>query len=90
MHTPARERYLEFNYIEIKDLAKYFITMIAGTLVLSVSFAGNIVQIGQATLAQRMMLGLCWLFLFLALLLAGLGMYFNYLAGEKAKGEVVC
>lgn len=85
----AEKIFVKFHYAEVKDLSKQFLTLIAGTLVLTVSFADKIVPIDHATVLQRTLLCFCWLFLLLAFALAGLGIYVNYLAAEQASGGLI-
>jgi len=86
---PAEELFVKFHYAEVKDLAKQFLTLIAGTLVLTVSFAEKIVPLQGAHPAQKWLLGICWLSLLVAFVLAGLGIYTNYLAAEQARGGMI-
>ena len=83
------EVFVAFHYAEVKDLAKQFLTLIAGTLVLTVSFAEKIVPIAAAHVSQKWLLGMCWLSLLAAFVLTGLGIYTNYLAAEQAKGAMI-
>jgi hypothetical protein len=86
--TPE-QLFLRFHYAEVKDLAKHFLTLIAGSLVLSVSFAEKILPLASASPGQRWLLGGCWLALLFSLVLAGLGLFTNYLAGEQAHGGII-
>ena len=86
---PPQEKFVEFQYAEVKDLTKQFLTLIAGTLVLSVSFADKILPLDQARPFQKSLLACCWLLLIIAFILAGLGIFINLLAGVKARGSSV-
>lgn len=81
--------FVDFYYREIKDLCKYFLTLISATLVASITFGEKIVPFSTATTAQRWSLTLSWLALLTALTSAGFGMYLLFVAAEKAKGEVI-
>jgi len=81
----AEERFVEFQYVEIKDLTKQFLTLIVGTLVLSVSLSDKILPLQEASSIQKCLLGSCWVFLLLALILAGWGIFTNYLAAISAR-----
>lgn len=71
------EKFLTYDYAETKDLLKTFITLISGTIVLSLTFGGN--AIGRA--APILLIG--------ALVLAGMGMAFIAAAAGKAVyGEI--
>jgi len=63
--------FVAFHYAEVKDLSKHFLTLIAGTLVLTISFADKIVPLGEAKFYQKILLGSCWLSLIVAFILAG-------------------
>jgi hypothetical protein len=39
VHGSQADRFVRFHYVEMKDLTKQFLTLIAGTLVLTISFA---------------------------------------------------
>jgi hypothetical protein len=84
-----REIFASFHYGEIKDLAKHFLTLISGTLVFSVTFAEKIVPITKVTMPQKLLLGGCWVVLLASIFCAGLGLYVNYLAAEKAQGGII-
>lgn len=83
------ELFLRFHYAEVKDLTKHFLTLISGSLVLSVSFAEKILPLASATPWQKALLGGSWLALLLSLILAGAGLFINYLAGEQATGGII-
>ena len=85
----AEDMFVKFHYAEVKDLAKQFLTLIAGTLVLTVSFSDKIVPLSGALPAQKWLLGICWLSLLASFVLAGLGIYTNYLAAEQARGALI-
>jgi hypothetical protein len=85
----VEQLFLRFHYAEVKDLTKHFLTLIAGSLVLSVSFADKILPLDTASIGQKGLLGACWLALLLSLVLAGFGLFTNYLAGEQAHGGII-
>ena len=86
--TPE-QLFLRFHYAELKDLTKHFLTLIAGSLVLSVSFADKILPLTAATSFQKALLGGSWLALLISLVLAGAGLFINYLSGEQATGGII-
>jgi hypothetical protein len=81
--------FVDHLYAEAKDLAKHFLTLIAGTLVLSVSLANQILPLDHANFFQKALLAGCWLLLLLAFGLAGYGVYESYRALEQATGGVI-
>jgi hypothetical protein len=86
--TPE-QLFTAFHYAEVKDLAKHFLTLIAGVLVLSVSFSDKIVPFDSASRIQKCLLAGCWLGLLASFVLAGFGLFMNYLAAEQAQGGII-
>jgi|GEM_PF-1832404 len=82
--TPAG-RFVEFQYAEVKDLAKQFLTLISGTLVLTVSFADKIVPLDKAGHFPKAMLAGSWLLLVIAFALAGAGLVGIFFAAVAAR-----
>lgn len=80
----SAELFLEFQYPEIKDLLKHFLTLISGSLVFSVVFSDRIVGVQDAGRAQVGLAFAGWFFLLVALGLCGLGIYTLYLTAERA------
>jgi len=84
----AAERFVAFQYEQMKDLTKHFLTLIAGTLVLTVSFAEKILPIARDHPHQpllRQLLALCFFLLFLAFALAGAGLAGMFLSAIAAR-----
>ena len=71
--TPA-SRFVTFQYMEMKDLAKQFLTLISGTLVLTVSFADKIVPLDKAGQFPKAMLATSWVLLVLSFVFAGISL----------------
>ena len=95
--TPA-ERYVAFQYEQMKDLTKHFLTLIAGTLVLTLSVADKlIVSVGNASTAPdiahalsmgKLFLGSAWITLVVAFVFAGgglAGVFFAAVAAREGK-----
>ena len=82
--TPAT-RFVEFQYMEIKDLAKQFLTLISGTLVVTVSFADKIVPLDKAGQFSKTMLAVSWVLLVLSFVLAGIGLVGVFSAAIAAR-----
>jgi hypothetical protein len=82
---PSEARvFLEFQYPEVKDLLKHFLTLIAAALVFSVTFSEKIVNFQNARLSQHVIVIIAWFLLILALGSCGIGLYTLYLAAEGA------
>jgi len=73
--TPAT-RFVEFQYMEIKDLAKQFLT---------VSFADKIVPLDKAGQFSKTMLAVSWVLLVLSFVLAGIGLVGMFSAAIAAR-----
>ncbi|HKY88009.1 MAG TPA: hypothetical protein VJL90_14715 [Pseudorhodoplanes sp.] len=77
--------FLEFQYPEVKDLTKQFLTVVAGVLALSVTFSEKIVIFGTASLWVRGFMFATWGLCLLAFVLGGCAIYLIYNAGVAAK-----
>jgi hypothetical protein len=76
--------FLEFQYPEIKDLLKHFLTLISGSLVFSVTFSEKIVGL-DAAVPLKVLMSIAWLCLLAALGFCGVGLYTLYLTAEQAR-----
>jgi hypothetical protein len=76
---------LEYQYVEIKDLAKQFLVVIAGVLTLSVAFSEKIVVFDKAPLSIRLLMTAIWVACFVAFMLGGAAIFLIYNAGIIAK-----
>ena len=83
------EKFLEFHYPELKDLGKHFLTVIAAVLAFSVTFSEKITEFSKATASQRLLLMCSWLFLIVAVVTSGAGLYYNFVAGAQAHGAII-
>jgi hypothetical protein len=81
----AASRFVEFQYMEVKDLAKQFLTLISGTLVVTVSFADKIVPLDKAGQFPKAMLAGSWLLLVLSFVLTGMGLVGIFFAAVAAR-----
>lgn len=68
----------EFEWAEYKDLAKQFLTLIIGVLVLSVTFSEKIVDYQKASRWQKAAVVTTWASLIGALLCTGLSIWIMY------------
>lgn len=80
----SADRFVRFHYPEMKDLAKQMLTLIAGTLVLTVSLADKIVPLGTASPAVKILMASCWASLSLAFILGGIGLTLVFFAAVAA------
>ncbi len=76
--------FVDFQYPEIKDLSKHFITLISAALVLSVSFSDKVVEVEAARPVQQWMMISAWVLLVLALGACGIGILLIYMAAERS------
>ena len=84
----AEERFVDFQYKEMKDLTKHFLTLIAGTLVLTLTVAEKLVGEHPSPLAKQL-LGFSWSALVLAFILAGTGLAGVFFAALAAREDRV-
>src|SRR5262249_51365268 len=83
-----RDLFLKYDYPEAKDLCKQFLTLNAGVLVFSLTFAEKVIDFENASpLARRLLFG-SWSSLFLSLILCGASLaYISVAAGRVVYGE---
>ncbi|SRR6266536_1016407 len=77
--------FLEFQYPEIKDLTKQFLTVVAAVLAVSVTFSEKIVVFAQASKLERVLLIITWVACLMAFILGGASIFLIYNAGVSAK-----
>lgn len=75
------KNFMAYNYAELKDLCKQFLTLASGILVFSITFAD---KIGGHKTAPRWSLMISWCAFILAIALCGLGLGFMAFAGKQA------
>jgi len=73
--TQARV-FLEVDYVETKDLAKAFLTLMTAVLVASITFSEKIVNLNAATWWAKTTMVSSWLFLLMAIAACGTGLTF--------------
>jgi hypothetical protein len=83
------EIFLEFHCPELKDLGKHFLTVISAVLAFSVTFSEKITEFSKSTLPQKGLLMGSWLFLIIAVVTSGAGLYYNFVAGAQAHGGII-
>jgi hypothetical protein len=75
------KNFMTYDYAELKDLCKQFLTLVSGILVFSVTFAEKIV--GYRAVARWPLLA-SWIAFIIAIVLCGLGLGLIALAGGQA------
>ena len=70
------DMFYKYEYSETKDLLKTFMTLVSGSLVLSITFAEKVVDFRNSAGPARLFLFVCWALFMLALVLCGLSMCF--------------
>ncbi|MDB5799207.1 MAG: hypothetical protein JWL63_146 [Rhodocyclales bacterium] len=86
--SSPEERFVEFQYTEMKDLTKHFLTLIAGTLVLTLTVAEKLLG-ASASETAKTLLGYSWASLILAFILAGIGLTGIFFAALAARERAV-
>ena len=85
MEETTAELFLKYDYQETKDLAKAFLTLVSGILVLSITFSDKIS--GFTHRHTRFALAACWTSLICALIACGFALVLiTYAAGEAVYG----
>lgn len=79
--------FLKYAFTETKDLAKHFLTVVIGVLVLSLTFAENIVTFKNADRLTRGSLGGAWCCFFAAIVSCGIAICFVALSGGAASSN---
>lgn len=85
--TDAAADFLKYAFTETKDLAKSFLTVVTAVLVFSLTFAQNIANFSNANVFTRVTLGLAWCCFLLAIVGAGIAIYYVGLAGAAASAN---
>ena len=81
--------FIKFNYLEVKDLSKSFLTLVSGILAFSVTFSSTIIGFTNASILQIVFLITSWLFLIVAIVAAGGGIYANFVSANKANKAIM-
>ena len=88
-----KDVFLKFNYPELKDLGKHFLTIASATAVFLVSFVEKIVRLpepvpGDSSLADGLF-KTTLVALLAAIVTSGIGLVTNYIAGAGASGAII-
>ena len=93
-HTGVRQvedakAFLEFEYREVKDLAKHFLTVVIGVLAVTVTFADRILDVAEASTFQKVLIAMAWGLGLLAFVLGGGAIWAIYDAGVYARNTTL-
>lgn len=78
--------FLSFNYPELKDLGKHFLTLSSATAVFLLTFVEKLIG-SNASFSH--VIKACMASLLLSIATAGTGLFFNYIAGAGASGAII-
>jgi len=78
------ELFLKYNYLEVKDLSKSFLTIIITVFMLSVTFSEKIVDYQKSKLKTKLLMVISWILLILSIIFCGIGLIFISIAGGQA------
>jgi hypothetical protein len=84
MSTSDAELFLKYNYLETKDMGLHFLTLVTAVLVFSLSFAEKVFDFQNASKRKRTIVILGWCLYLISIILCGLGLTLNALAGGAA------
>jgi hypothetical protein len=76
--------FMQYHYAEVKDLAKTFLTLVAGVLVVSLTFSEKIIDFLKASLTQRVFLVITWVLFIISIILSGIALCYLAVAGGMA------
>lgn len=83
------EMFLKYDYPEIKDMCKQFLTLITTVLVISLTFSDKIVGFTNASITSKWLVILSWTSFLLAIIFCRLGLLFvTMAAGEAAYNRI--
>lgn len=78
------ELFLKYNYSETKDMGLHFLTLVTAVLVFSLSFAEKVFDFKNASKQKRTVVILGWCLYLISIILCGIGLTLNALAGGAA------
>jgi hypothetical protein len=78
------ERFLAFDYAELKDLSKAFLTLATTILAFSVTFSEKIVNFQSASIVAKFVLLVSWAFFVLSVILCGFALCLGFASAAKA------
>lgn len=78
------ELFLKYNYTETKELCLHFLTLITAVLVFSLNFSEKVFDFQNSSKKNRLTVIIGWCLFLLSIILCGLGLVFNSVAGGDA------
>ena len=81
------DKFLKFDYQQVKDLSTNFLTLISAILVFSITFAEKILKFPKSSAPAKRCLLISWLFFIVAILLSGVALACMFYAGLQANYE---
>jgi hypothetical protein len=78
--------FLSFNYPELKDLGKHFLTLSSATAVFLLTFVEKLIG-SNASFSE--LIDVCIASLLVSMAAAGTGLFLNYIAGAGAAGAII-
>jgi|GEM_PF-3348235 hypothetical protein len=78
------ELFLKYNYTETKDMCLHFLTLVTAVLAFSLSFAEKVSDFQHAGRTRRLFVIVGWCSYLFSIILCGLGLTLNSLAGGDA------
>jgi|SRR5882757_1783232 len=89
MEKTESEIFLEFNYKELKDLGKHFLTISSASVVFILTFFEKITPIvnNEKNIDSRVKIG--GILLLISVITAGIGLFTNYIAGSGAANSMM-
>lgn len=73
---PTTMEFTKSMYPQLLDMGKFFLTILTGVFVASITFSEKIVSYSTATLWSKSLLILCWILLLLSIVSDGVGLVF--------------
>ena len=78
--------FLRFNYPELRDLGKHFLTISSATTVFLLTFVDKLIKPNGA---PSISMKVCLVSLAISIAAAGIGLFTNYVAGSGASGAII-
>lgn len=78
------ELFLKYSYPEARDMGLHFITVVTAVLIFSLNFAEKVFNFKNASGTKRLVVILGWCLFLISIILCGIGLTFNAVAGGGA------
>jgi hypothetical protein len=76
--------FIKYDYAETKDLAKTFLTLASGVLVISLTFSEKVVEFRTASWPSKLSIVVAWISLILSIIFCGSALVYLSIAGGEA------